>query len=98
MFGNLKDARFRKQIIISAQPHYQELNERQRGILRYVSKSGHITTKEYQKLFGTSERQASRDVNELVKHGFFITSGSGRSSRYELTSTLKEQYVKWDED
>jgi predicted HTH transcriptional regulator len=90
-------ARMRQQVFISALPHYHNLNQRQQGILRYVRETGQVTTKEYLKLYGIGERQAHRDLDEMVQHDFFVRVGAGRSSNYQLVPLLNLQNIIWDE-
>lgn len=89
-------ARLRKQIAIGTRPHYDELNERQRGILRHIRDAGRITIKDYVKQYHISERQALNDINELIQFGFIQRLGVGRSTYYELAPFLKEPVIKWD--
>ena len=65
--------------VISAK---QQLNDRQRKALEYAKKNGKITTGEYKRLCNISERQALDDLKSLLKMGFLIRSGSGRTTSY----------------
>jgi ATP-dependent DNA helicase RecG len=91
-------ARMRQQVSISSLPHYHDLNQRQQGILRYVRETGQVTTKEYLKLYGIGERQASKDLGELVLLGFFVRIGSSRSTCYEIVPLLLEPNVIWEKE
>ena len=89
--------RIRERISVSALPHYHELNERQRSILRFVRDHGQITIKDYLKQYGISERQAHRDMDELVQHRFFVREGAGRSSHYELAPIFHQIDIIWED-
>ena len=81
--------RLSKQASFTNQPHYQDLNERQRGVLQSIRTTGRITINEYQQQFNVSERQALRDINDLVKFNFLTRKGASRSTYYELTPLFK---------
>ncbi|MBN1889581.1 MAG: tetratricopeptide repeat protein [Thermoflexales bacterium] len=60
------------------------LNERQQQALAYVKEHGAITNRGYRELTGVAQRQAARDLIELVERGIFKAVGLGRATRYEL--------------
>jgi len=60
------------------------LNSRQRKALEYVRQHGSITRAEYVNLFGVSERQASRDLTELVEGNILTRQGRTTSAQYTL--------------
>lgn len=60
------------------------LTERQQKTLEYVRERGVITSAEFQKLFGVSERQARRDLAALVALSLLAEVGKGPSRRYVL--------------
>ncbi len=57
------------------------LTQRQRKTLEYVSEHGAITSAEFQKIFGVSERQARRDLAGLVALTRLGEVGKGPSRR-----------------
>ncbi len=59
-------------------------NQRQQRALSFVSTNGFITNKYYSKLNGISERQALRELTELVELGKLMRMGKGRACRYVL--------------
>jgi hypothetical protein len=61
-----------------------QLRERQVQILEYARERGSVTNREYQKLAGVSQKQAARDLTELVDKKLLNRVGSGRSVRYVL--------------
>ncbi len=62
--------------------HNQQLQDRQEQVLQYVNEQGSITNKIYRELTGISQKQATRDLNELVELGLLTIEGKGRSTRY----------------
>jgi len=61
------------------------LNERQIKAILYVKESGRITNREYQKIAGTTDRTALRDLNRLCDLGILQRIGStGRKTEYIL--------------
>jgi tetratricopeptide (TPR) repeat protein len=66
-------------------PLEKRLNERQQQALAYVREHGAITNRGYRKLTGVAQRQAARDLIELVEQGILKTVGQGRATRYELS-------------
>lgn len=60
------------------------LNERQIKMLNWLQKNKQISSLEYQKVLGTIEKTAQRDLNELIEKGFISKKGAGRSTIYSL--------------
>lgn len=60
------------------------LNVRQVKAVQYVKERGKITNKEYQEINNTSERTASRDLEELFQKSVFDRIGDGKSTHYIL--------------
>jgi two-component system NtrC family response regulator len=50
----------------------------------FVKSNGFITNKYYSKLTDVSERQALRELNEMVDAGMLSRIGKGRACRYVL--------------
>jgi ATP-dependent DNA helicase RecG len=63
------------------------LSERQRQAIRYLQETQRMTTKEYSKLTGVSNRTALRDLRDLVDRGILQEFGKRRGKYYAL---LKE--------
>lgn len=89
--------RLRKQVAISSRPHYQELTEHQKSMLRYVRDMKRVTVKEFAEQWHITGRQALRYLTELIDLDFIIRVGSGRASHYELAPLLKGPSVVWDD-
>ncbi len=54
-------------------------------IVKYVTKNGKITNKEYQKLFKVSDRTALRELSALVKKKILKKQGkTGKNTFYQL--------------
>jgi len=71
------------------EPRHENLNLRQQTALAYVERHGSITNAIYRGLDigvagdpGAARRTASNDLAELVRMGYLIIEGSGRSIRY----------------
>lgn len=62
------------------------INLRQMRALDFIKAHGFITNKYYSQLSAISERQALRELNELVDAGRLNRVGKGRACRYVLTS------------
>ena len=60
------------------------LNDRQVKAVIYVKEKGRITNSEYQKLNETSERTASRDLEELYKLNILDRVGESKSTSYVI--------------
>jgi len=60
------------------------LNERQLKAVEYVKEKGKITNKEYQELNETSDRTASRDLENLVDLGVFVREGEKKGTSYKI--------------
>ena len=58
--------------------------QRQQRALSFVQTNGFITNKYYSKLNGISERQALRELTDLVELGSLARMGKGRACRYVL--------------
>ena len=59
-------------------------NNRQVKAVIYVKEKGRITNSEYQKLNETSERTASRDLEELYKLNILDRVGESKSTSYDI--------------
>jgi ATP-dependent DNA helicase RecG len=59
-------------------------NDRQVKAVLYVKEKGKITNSEYQKINETSERTASRDLEELYRQGIFERTGERKSTFYTI--------------
>ncbi|MGB1249930.1 MAG: hypothetical protein ACPG8W_04805 [Candidatus Promineifilaceae bacterium] len=60
------------------------LRMQQRFAIRYVRMHGQITKGQYCKLTKRSEKQAVRELNELVEKGIFGRFGKGRGTAYRI--------------
>lgn len=58
------------------------LNERQIQAVDHAISIGPLTRKRYAEMFGISERQALRDLEDLVQKGKFVREGRGSATRY----------------
>jgi tetratricopeptide (TPR) repeat protein len=61
-----------------------QLNQRQKLALEHIRQHGSIHNRVYQQLTGVAQKQAVRDLNELVEHGWLRRIGQGRATRYEM--------------
>ncbi len=74
--------------------HKSNLNERQVRIVRRMLEEdpdgfeGGMNARKYISIAKTSRATATRDLQELVKMGVFVTLGGGHSTRYELNLKL----------
>ncbi|MEI6753860.1 MAG: ATP-binding protein [Paludibacter sp.] len=73
---------FRKDIYNKEDLSKLGLNERQIDALLFFKVKGEITTSEYIKKFGVSERTARYDLSNLVERGLIIKEGDKKSARY----------------
>jgi ATP-dependent DNA helicase RecG len=64
----------------------QGLNERQIIAITHLRKQGSISKREYQDLVSISTRTALYDLTVLVNKGVLVRVGTGKSSRYVLSS------------
>jgi ATP-dependent DNA helicase RecG len=60
------------------------LNDRQVRAVAHLRKQGRLTNRQYQKLFGISERTALYDLQGLVEAGLALPVSSGRGRYYIL--------------
>jgi ATP-dependent DNA helicase RecG len=60
------------------------LNDRQVRVAQYLQTHGRVTNREYQDLFGVSERTALYDLQGMVEAGLAIPISSGRGRYYIL--------------
>jgi len=72
---------------LALRPQKFELNERQQQALDHVKQQGRITNREYQEIAGVSQKQAVRDLNDLIDKDLLTRIGQGRSTRYTLPTT-----------
>lgn len=61
-----------------------ELNERQTKALEFIQQHGRIQTGEYRKVVGIKQRQAVKDLTQMMKQGIVVRTGDGRSTAYVL--------------
>ncbi len=66
------------------------LNERQRTAIAYVKQHGSIANRHYRDLTGISQKQAARDLNELVERDILVRVGRGRATRYRTSAASQE--------
>jgi two-component system NtrC family response regulator len=52
--------------------------------LEFVRNEGQITNKSYSRLNDVSERQALRELTEMLQSGVLVRIGKGRACRYVL--------------
>lgn len=60
------------------------LNERQIKVFDYLKKTNSLKASEYARLFSITDRQARRDIAELVKLNLLIKQGKAGSTKYKL--------------
>jgi ATP-dependent DNA helicase RecG len=60
------------------------LNERQLKAISFVKANNKISNSDYKSLNNTSDRTALRDLEELVKSGYFIKIGEKKGTYYKL--------------
>lgn len=70
---------------------YDNLNERQLFIIKYLKTHDHVTNREYQTLTEVSSRQSLRDLQELVSRDLIKKEGKGRSVKYRSIEEEKEE-------
>jgi ATP-dependent DNA helicase RecG len=61
------------------------LNDRQIKAVLFVKSNKSIANKEYQEVANTSERTASRDLEDLVARKIFVRVGEKKATIYQLT-------------
>ncbi len=61
------------------------LSTRQQAALIYLRQHGQLTNREYQEVTGVSQKQAVRDLNELVERAIVRREGKGRAIRYVIS-------------
>ena len=70
--------------------HKDVLNERQKKVVRRILEEGHqgfeggMNARKYVSLTTASKATATRDLQDLVHKGVFVSIGGGRSTRYEI--------------
>ena len=62
----------------------QGLNERQLKAVKYLKKNEFITNRIYQEICETSERTASRDLEQLKEKQIFEKTGEKKGTKYRL--------------
>ena len=62
--------------------HDSGLMVRQMHAIEFIKTNGFITNKHYSQLAKISDRQASRELSELVNTGKLLRIGWGRACRY----------------
>jgi predicted HTH transcriptional regulator len=55
-----------------------------RKALLFIRENGSIQTSQYREFVHIGQRQAVKDLNELVARGLAVRTGGGRSVRYIL--------------
>ena len=60
------------------------LTERQRKTLEYIREHGAISSSEYQRLFDVKDRQARKDLKNMVSANLLTTEGKGPATRYKV--------------
>lgn len=61
------------------------LKVRQMRAIDFIKSNGFITNKHYSQFAKISERQALRELSELVESGRLLRLGKGRACRYVLS-------------
>lgn len=69
----------------------RELSERQLQAIPILRKQKSISKREYQDLVSVSPRTALNDLTLLVNKGVLVRTGSGKSSRYTLSTKPKKE-------
>ena len=69
--------------------HDSGLKVRQMRAMEFIKSYGFITNKHYSQLAAISERQALRELSELVDTGRLVRIGKGRACRYVGASSGK---------
>lgn len=82
--GGVFMVRFIKAAQVVSRPEDVQISARQEKALRYLAKHGRITTLEYQRLCGVSERQSLKDLSDMTEKGMLVRSGKGRATHYRL--------------
>jgi ATP-dependent DNA helicase RecG len=67
-----------------------DLSDRQLRAVEHVRVQGGITTREYRESFHVSDRQALRDLNDLVGRGILARKGSSVATRHVLSSRAQD--------
>lgn len=75
---------FRKDIYNEKYLQSLDLNGRQVKAVLYVKEKGRITNKEYQEINNTSDRSASRDLENLISIGLLKRIGDKKGAYYEI--------------
>jgi len=60
------------------------LNDRQKGVLKYLFEHGRIASEECTKYFNITRDTANRDFKKLIKEGLIEKRGKGRATYYML--------------
>jgi ATP-dependent DNA helicase RecG len=76
--------RFQSPPIEQSRPHPVNLNRRQLEAVAHSASIGPLTRKQYVEMFDVSERQALRDLDDLVQKGVFVREGRGPATKYVL--------------
>jgi ATP-dependent DNA helicase RecG len=84
--GGVFMVRFIKTAQVVSRPDDVQVNPRQDKALRYLATHGKITTLEYQRLCGVSERQSLKDLSDMAGKGILVRSGKGRATHYRLVA------------
>lgn len=70
------------------------MNERQVNGLMFMTVIGPVSTSHYAKLTGSSQATALSDVSALVDRGIVARQGSGRGTRYRLSTEMEDDIDK----
>jgi len=75
-----------------------ELNNQQKNALIYISEKGKITRSEYETIFGVHERQANRELKQLLEKGLIEKQGSGYNVHYIASRQKMSRSVEKSKD
>ena len=64
------------------------LNERQIKIVKYLKEREFVTSSEYEKMFGITDRQARIDLSQLISQGLISKVGKARLTKYRLNPEI----------
>lgn len=68
----------------AVKPATADLHERQQQAFAFVKQHGQISNRQYRELTGISQKQAVRDLKDMVTKDIFAAVGQGRARRYVL--------------
>jgi len=76
---------FRKNVLTEEYFNSLGLNEQQKKALEYISEKDKITRNEYERIYEVHERQANRELKQLLELGLIEKQGSGYNVYYVLS-------------